>query len=97
MYLDNNDKYYKLRRLSTDTPIDGGQLPEVVVTPERKQTDIPADGGKKYGFDWNKIKEVGAKIFGNPDLYGIGRLAGNLNNNNRVYDEALKAIRPVLR
>lgn len=58
---------------------------------------IPADGGKKYGFDWNKLKEAGQKIFGNPDLYALGRLAGNLANNERVYDEQIKGIKPVLR
>lgn len=96
MYLDN-DKYYKLRRLSQDTPLNGRVLPEVVVTPEKKKTQIPVDGNKTYGFDWSKLKEAGQKIFGNPDLYATGRLVGNLINNNRVYDEQLKGIKPTLR
>ena len=78
-----------------DTPLNGGQLPEVTITPNN--TQVPASHKERYGFDWNKIKEAGAKIFGNPDLYALGRLAGNIYNNERVYDEQLKGIKPVLR
>ena len=91
--------------IHNDPPLDGGNPlsklgGEVIVNGTRKtksKTEIPADGGKKYGFDWSKIREVGAKVFGNPDLYAFGRLAGNLINNERVYDEQLKGINPVLR
>jgi hypothetical protein len=31
-----------------------------------------------------------------PGLLGAGRLAGTLISNNRIYDEALKGIRPNL-
>jgi hypothetical protein len=31
-----------------------------------------------------------------PDLLGVLRLAGHLNNNERVYKESLKAIKPNL-
>lgn len=48
-------------------------------------------------FDWGKIGEGIKNILGNPDLYAAGRLAGNLINNARVYDEALKGIKPVLK
>lgn len=48
-------------------------------------------------FDWEKIGEGIKNILGNPDLYAAGRLAGNLINNTRVYDEALKGIKPVLK
>lgn len=78
-----------------DIPLDGGQLPEVTVTPNN--TQVPATHKERYGFDWSKIREVGAKIFGNPDLYALGRLAGNLANNERVYNEQLQGIRPDLR
>lgn len=78
-----------------DTPLNGGQLPEVTITPNN--TQVPASHKERYRFDWNKIKEAGAKIFGNPDLYALGRLAGNIYNNERVYDEQLKGIKPVLR
>ena len=50
-----------------------------------------------YGFNWDKIREAGQKLFSNPDLYASGRLIGNLINNKRVYDEALKGLNPVLR
>lgn len=53
------------------------------------------EGG--YGFDWKAVGDGIQKIFGNPNLIGFGRLAGNLINNERVYDEALKGINPVLR
>ena len=71
--------------------------PHVSPSIYQNEGHIPADGGKKYGFDWNKLKEAGQKIFGNPDLYALGRLAGNLANNERVYDEQIKGIKPVLR
>ena len=80
---------------NSDTPLDGGQLPEVTITPNN--TQVPAAHKERYGFDWSKIREVGAKIFGNPDLYALGRLAGNLANNERVYNEQLQGIRPDLR
>lgn len=53
------------------------------------------EGG--YGFNWDKIRKAGQKLFSNPDLYASGRLIGNLINNGRVYDEALKGLNPVLR
>ena len=71
--------------------------PHVSPSIYQNEGHVPADGGKKYGFDWNKLKEAGQKIFGNPDLYALGRLAGNLANNERVYDEQIKGIKPVLR
>lgn len=62
-----------------------------------KQTQVPAGHQNTYGFDWGKINEGLQKVLGNPNLYAIGRLAGNLINNERVYDEQLKGIKPVLR
>ena len=66
--------------------------------PFKKGISITAkkkEGG--YGFDWNKLKEGAQKVLSNPNLYATGRLVGNLINNERVYDEALKGIKPVLR
>ena len=60
-------------------------------------TKVPTGHNDKYGFDWSKIKEGTQKIFGSPDLYAFGRLAGNLINNDRVYEEQLKGIKPVLK
>ena len=62
-----------------------------------KQTQVPAGHQNTYGFDWEKINEGLQKVLGNPDLYAFGRLAGNLINNERVYNEQLKGIKPVLR
>jgi len=84
MYLDS-DNYYKLRRLPvTSNP----QETPTQETPQDDGTGVIArhsEGG--YGFDWGKLRDIGQKIFSDPDLYGIGRLAGNLINNERVYGE----------
>lgn len=45
-----------------------------------------------YGFDWRKVGTALQNIY--PELIAAGRLFGNLRNNNRVYKESLKAIRP---
>ena len=52
---------------------------------------------EKYGIDWSKIREAAQRVFSDPNLYAMGRLAGNLINNERVYNEQLKGINPVLR
>ena len=64
---------------------------------QQDKSQVKPQHQSKYGFDWSKIASVGQKIFGNPELYAFGRLAGNLLNNERVYDEQLKGIRPDLR
>lgn len=43
------------------------------------------------GFDWNKIGERLKKSF--PDLLGLVSLAGNLNNNQKVYNEEMEALK----
>lgn len=112
-YVDNEGKYHwvspedAVKYQVTEKPVEYGWGDDGVYwedyelrglkSPKKSSYEISADGGKKYGFDWNKIKEVGSKIFGNPDLYAFGRLAGNLINNERVYDEQLKGIKPTLR
>ena len=58
---------------------------------------VDTNHNNKYGFDWNKIRTAAKNILGNPNLLEAGRLAGNLINNERVYDEYLKGITPVLR
>lgn len=58
---------------------------------------IDTNHNNKYGFDWDKIRTAAKNILGNPNLLEAGRLAGNLINNERVYDEYLKGITPVLR
>ena len=101
-YLDTNDNYYKLRRLSPkEEPINNQQQqnPNGQQNPENQsQTGIITghqEGG--YGFDWNKLREGLGKVFSNPNLYATGRLAGNLINNEKIYGEALKGIKPDLR
>ena len=46
---------------------------------------------------WNKLSTAAQNILNNPNLYATGRLVGQLINNDRIYDEALKGIRPTLR
>lgn len=48
-----------------------------------------------YGFDWAKLSANLQQRL--PGLMAAGRLAGNLWNNNRVYNEALKGIKPSLK
>lgn len=62
-----------------------------------KQTQVPAGHQNTYGFDWGKINEGLTRVLGNPNLYAFGRLTGNLINNERVYGEQLKGIKPFLR
>lgn len=60
-------------------------------------SEVPTNGGNRWNIDWKKVGEGFQKIFTNPDLYAFGRYVGNLINNERVYDEELKGIRPVLK
>lgn len=92
MELDESDQYYKLKRLRTPDPNNPQQNP-----PENPNNPYSLVGNhtEKYGFDWNKIEE-GLKKYG-PDLLAAGRLAGNLWNNERVFKESEKGIRPDLK
>lgn len=81
----------------------GQQQQEVVTAPEQEEESAREPGRQRvqteegeYGFDWSKVKESAQKLFNNPELYALGRLAGNLINNERVYGHALKAIKPNL-
>ena len=49
---------------------------------------------KNKSFDWNKIRNTASKLL--PGLLAGTRLAGTLINNNKIYDEALKGIKPTL-
>lgn len=96
MQLDPSDNYYKLHRLpnfNNDNPTLNNNNS---ITPNEtiQISKIPERTKKGYGFDWNKLSQNLQKSL--PGLLGLGRLAGNLINNDRVYDESLKAIRPDL-
>ena len=58
---------------------------------------IVGGGGDKEPSTWQQIGGGLQKIFGNPNLLGFGRLAGTLINNEKIYDEALKGINPILK
>lgn len=99
MYLDTSDNYYKLHRLpNSNIPNPNPQNNEDNNPINNQNTSviskIPEKTRKDYGFDWNKLSQNLQKAL--PGLLGAGRLAGTLINNNRVYDESLKAIRPDL-
>ena len=63
---------------------------------EKKSSNNVPEGHRKYGFDWNKLGESLNSVLNNPNFLATGRLLGTLVNNERVYDEALKAINPDL-
>ena len=83
MVFDNNDKYYKLQRLPKveGTTITSNNSNSGAITPRQQNP----------GFDWNKIGEKLKKNF--PDLLGLVSLAGNLNNNQKVYNEEMEALK----
>lgn len=58
---------------------------------------VTVGNGDKEPSTWQQIGGGVQKIFGNPNLLGFGRLAGTLINNEKIYDEALKGINPVLK
>ena len=92
MELDESDQYYKLKRLGTPDPNNPGQNPQ---EEPKKPYSLTVNHTENYGFDWNKIGE-GLRKYG-PDLFAAGRLAGNLWNNERVFRESEKGIRPDLK
>ncbi len=110
---DNGDIgiYNPVQKPSQEQPIDGGNPlngREIVVKPSQQETPQQETSQKKndqvepkhkknYGFDWNKIKESAQQIFGNPNLYAGARLANTLIGNERIYNEQIKGIRPVLK
>lgn len=96
MELDESDQYYKLKRLGTPDPNNPQQNPQQN-PPENPNNPYSLVGNhtERYGFDWNKIGAY-LKQYG-PDLLAAGRLAGNLWNNERVFKESEKGIRPDLK
>ena len=86
-YLDTSDNYYKLRRLNTppsSTPQNQQKKNEILVGQKDDSTN---------SF-WDKLS-TGFKNIA-PDLLDALRLAGNMYNNERVYNESMKAIIPNL-
>lgn len=100
-YLDDSDGYYKLKRLPlqespNNPPSETPQKPN----PQPQQTGESTEIGSGPTGD-KKETPQGNDLLGRlrgmiPGLLSTGRLAGNLINNARVYDEALKGIRPTL-
>ena len=87
-YLDTNDNYYKLRRLAAE--------PDKPAAPQEKAkvNEIPVGEYKQPESIWTKLGQGLNKVA--PDLLDALRLAGNMYNNDRVYKESMKAIRPNL-
>ena len=90
---------------SNDSTIDGIPFPEVEVkTPTTPKLNIDiSDALSSYvdAINHNKNTPNNRKgiftIFNNPNLYAAGRLAGSLISNARIYNEALKGIKPELK
>ena len=88
-YLDTSDNYYKLRRLnnpSTTTPQEdlNNKKPGGINPTETKDKE-------------SLLSKLGAGLKNvAPDLLDALRLAGNMHNNERVYNESLKTIIPNL-
>ena len=94
-YLDTNDNYYKLRKFTGE--IDGGNPlgdKEVIITPQKKVNETPAQEYKQPESIWTRLGQGLSKVA--PDLLDALRLAGNMYNNDRVYKESMKAIKPNL-
>lgn len=87
-YLDTNDNYYKLRRLAAE--------PDKPAIPQEKAkvNEIPVGEYKQPESIWTRLGQGLNKVA--PDLLDALRLAGNMYNNDRVYKESMKAIRPNL-
>ena len=91
-YLDTKDNYYKLRRLAAEP-----DKPATSKEQEKQKEKINGIiGEEKVDKEslWQKLGQGFSKIA--PDLLDTLRLAGNMINNQRVYDESMKAIKPNL-
>lgn len=80
----------------------GTTMRELEVVANKPQKRNPVTGGNApvshqdaYGFDWQKITSKLQGVL--PNLLAAGRLAGNLYNNERVFGEQIKGIRPDLK
>ncbi len=100
-YLDDSDGYYKLKRLPLqESPNNPPSETLQKLNPQPQQTGGSTEIGSGPTGD-KKETPQGNDLLGRlrgmiPGLLSTGRLAGNLINNARVYDEALKGIRPTL-
>ena len=75
-------------------PQENPQNPQNPQDPNAPQTPggrVPVNHKEPYKLDLSQLKKY------LPNLLGTGRLIGNLWNNERVYGEALKGIKPDLR
>lgn len=87
-YLDTNDNYYKLRRLNNPP----SSTPQETV--KQKLTEIIPNETKDKESLLSKLSG-GIKNIA-PDLLDAIRLAGNMHNNEKVYQESMKSIQPNL-
>lgn len=91
-YLDTTDNYYKIRRLK-----DSLNAPPSDTTQQQTQKQNGVQVGAKDDTPndfWSRL-QTGFKNIA-PDLLDALRLAGNMHNNERVYNESMKAIIPNL-
>ena len=91
-YLDTTDNYYKIRRLK-----DSLNAPPSDTTQQQNQKQNGVQVGAKDDTPndfWSRL-QTGFKNIA-PDLLDALRLAGNMHNNERVYNESMKAIIPNL-
>lgn len=80
-----------------DDTIDNGNLLEgkkITITPQKKINETPAQEYKQPESIWTKLGQNFKKVA--PDLLDTLRLAGNMYNNDRVFKESMKAIKPNL-
>ena len=88
----DSDNYYKLKRIPANLE---GETPEGEKDPDKKNDQVP-EGHSEYTTFWDKLKNAGKGILDNPNLYSAGRFINDWIWNERIYDEALKGIRPEL-
>ena len=94
----DKDNYYKLRRIGTPDPQqnDSQQNPQQINPQQNPQSQNSVIAQQKFDKEpfINKLQAGFNKIA--PDLLDVLRLAGNMHNNERVYNESMKAIIPNL-
>lgn len=95
MDLDKDTGYYMLNPVTDSSPeLIDDSVPDVAATPQDIKTRVASNTiGKEPngGFSWGNIF---SKL--NPATFmGIGRLAGNIWNNNRVAKETMKGLKPL--
>lgn len=99
MYLDETSDvgagrdYYKLRRLNTQNQVSDPKQQNDKEKREGSLAGKEKEDLNKLSF-WEKLSTGFKKVA--PDLIDALRLAGNMYNNDRVYNESMKAIIPNL-